>query len=296
MEPPITHIEIDGRRPDYSGKVREIFDLGDRLIIVATDRLSAFDVVFTDGIPDKGKTLTEISNVWFSLLTFVENHLIETDVAKFPPPYAGRPELSGRAILAAKADRIDIECIVRGYIAGSGFKDYEATGMVSGHRLPAGLRLAERLPDPIFTPSTKAEVGHDVNITTAEAKSLIGDDLASQIEEVSLSIYRFAHQRLLARGVILADTKFEFGVKDDRLILIDEALTPDSSRFWPVESYRVGESPISYDKQFVRDFLEATDWDKNPPPPPLPPSIVAGTREKYLEMLRIVRTIQNEGT
>jgi phosphoribosylaminoimidazole-succinocarboxamide synthase len=287
----LTTIAVDGRRPDYSGKVREIFDLGENLIIVATDRLSAFDVVFTDGIPGKGKILTEISNIWFSLLTFVENHIVETDAARFPAPFTGRPELAGRSVLVRKAKRVDLECIVRGYLAGSGYKDYQKTGAISGHRLPAGLRLAERLPEPIFTPSTKAEVGHDENITVAGAENLLGREIVRTVGDLSLAIYRFAHDRLRERGVILADTKFEFGVFDGRVILIDEALTPDSSRFWPVDSYRVGESPASYDKQFVRDWLETTDWDKRPPAPPLPPDIVAGTRNKYLEILSIIREI-----
>ncbi len=292
---PLTAITVDGRRPDYSGKVREIFDLGDRLIIVATDRLSAFDVVFADGIPGKGTILTEISNIWFGLLTFVENHIIETDAAKFPAPFNARPELAGRSVLVKKAKRVDLECIVRGYLAGSGYKDYQKSGMISGHKLPAGLKLAERLPEPIFTPSTKADEGHDENITTKDAEEALGSELVDTVRNLSLTIYRFAHERLLARGVILADTKFEFGTIDGRVILIDEALTPDSSRFWPVGSYRVGESPPSYDKQFVRDWLETTDWDKRPPAPPLPADIVAGTRKKYLEILSIIREIKKAG-
>ncbi len=300
MEKPphaLTSVTVDGRRPDYSGKVREIFDLGESLIIVATDRLSAFDVVFTDGIPGKGTILTEISNIWFSLLTFVENHILETDAAKFPAPFTGRPELSGRSVLVKKAKRVDLECIVRGYLAGSGYKDYQKTGMISGHRLPAGLRLAERLPEPIFTPSTKADVGqHDENITVTGAERLLGTELVGTVRDLSLSIYRFAHDRLADRGVILADTKFEFGTIDGRIILIDEALTPDSSRFWPVDSYRVGQSPASYDKQFVRDWLETTGWDKRPPAPPLPPNIVEGTRRKYLEILSIIREISKTRT
>jgi phosphoribosylaminoimidazole-succinocarboxamide synthase len=287
----LTSVSVGSRRPDYSGKVREIFDLGESLIIVATDRLSAFDVVFADGIPGKGIILTEISNIWFSLLDFVENHVIATDSARFPAPFRDVPELAGRSVLVKKAKRIDLECIVRGYLAGSGYKDYQKTGMISGHRLPAGLKLAERLPEPIFTPSTKADVGHDENITVDDAGGLLGADLVRTVGELSLSIYRFAHDRLIERGVILADTKFEFGVLDGRIILIDEALTPDSSRFWPVDTYRPGESPASYDKQFVRDWLETTDWDKRPPAPPLPPDIVSGTRGKYLEILSIIREI-----
>jgi phosphoribosylaminoimidazole-succinocarboxamide synthase len=287
----LTSVTVGGRRPDYSGKVREIFDLGESLIIIATDRLSAFDVVFSDGIPGKGKILTEISNIWFSLLTFVENHIIETDAARFPAPFTGLPEIAGRSVLVKKAKRIDLECIVRGYLAGSGYKDYQKTGTISGHKLPAGLKLAEKLPEPIFTPSTKADVGHDENITVTDAEQLLGTEAVRTVRDFSLAIYRFAHDRLLERGVILADTKFEFGMLDGRVILIDEALTPDSSRFWPVDSYRVGESPASYDKQFVRDWLETTSWDKRPPAPPLPQAIVAGTRNKYLEILSIIREI-----
>jgi phosphoribosylaminoimidazole-succinocarboxamide synthase len=294
MEKTITNVEVGGRKPDYSGKVREIFDLGSGLIIVATDRLSAFDVVFTDGIPEKGIILTEISNAWFSMLDFVENHVIETEIEKFPAPFNAQKELAGRSVYVRKADRIDVECIARGYLAGSGYKDYTRTGMISGTKLPRGLRLAERLPEPIFTPSTKAEVGHDENITKDEARDMIGADLFKKIEELSLAIYSFAHDRMEGEGIILADTKFEFGLVDGEVILIDEALTPDSSRYWPIESYRVGESPLSFDKQYVRDFLETTDWDKTPPAPRLPDEIVMGTRDKYRKILEVIRKIRGE--
>jgi phosphoribosylaminoimidazole-succinocarboxamide synthase len=294
MEDAVVKVEVGGKRPDYSGKVREIFDLGDKLIIVATDRISAFDVIFNEGIPEKGKILTEISNIWFSVLDFVKNHIIETDIEKFPEPFSKTEWLRGRSVLVKKAKRIDVECIARGYLAGSGYKDYTKTGMISGHKLPPGLKLAQELPEPIFTPSTKAEVGHDENITRDDVKNLIGAELASKIEDLSLSIYNFAHKKMGERGIILSDTKFEFGIIDDEVILIDEALTPDSSRFWPIYSYKVGESPKSFDKQFVRDFLETTDWDKKPPPPKLPDHIIKGTREKYTEMLSIMREIGKE--
>ncbi|MBN1572980.1 MAG: phosphoribosylaminoimidazolesuccinocarboxamide synthase [Deltaproteobacteria bacterium] len=294
MKKTITKVEIGGRKPDYSGKVREIFDLGDELIIVATDRLSAFDVVFTDGIPEKGIILTEISNVWFSMLDFVENHIIETDIKKFPAPFNSQENFKGRSVYVKKADRIDMECITRGYLAGSGYKDYTNTGMISGTKLPKGLKLAQRLPEPIFTPSTKAEVGHDENITKDEARDMIGMDLFSKIEELSLSIYSFAHDKMEREGIILADTKFEFGLINGEIILIDEALTPDSSRYWPMDSYRVGESPPSFDKQFVRDFLETTDWDKTPPAPKLPDDIVLGTRDKYRKILEVIRKINSD--
>jgi len=294
MEDALVKVDVRGKKPDYSGKVREIFDLGEELIIVATDRISAFDVIFNEGIPEKGKILTEISNIWFSVLDFVKNHIIETDIKKFPDPFSGAEGLKDRAVLVKKAKRIDVECIARGYLAGSGYKDYLSTGMISGHKLPPGLKLAEELPEPIFTPSTKAEVGHDENITRDEVKNLIGTKLASKIEDLSLSIYNFAHKKMKERGIILSDTKFEFGMIDGDIILIDEALTPDSSRFWPIDSYKIGESPKSFDKQFVRDFLETTDWDKKPPPPKLPDHIIMGTREKYMEMLSIMREIKKE--
>jgi len=292
MKNTLIEVKVNERKPDYTGKVREIFDLGDELIIVATDRLSAFDVVFAEGIPEKGIILTEISNIWFSMLDFIDNHIIETDVEKFPEPFKGLDELSGRSVLVKKADRIDVECIVRGYLAGSGFKDYTKTGMISGTKLPPGLKLAQRLPEPIFTPSTKADTGHDENITKGDVIDMIGPDLSSKIEELSLKIYNFAHEKMAKDGVILADTKFEFGLVDNEVILIDEALTPDSSRFWPMESYEVGKSPASFDKQFVRDFLETTDWDKKPPAPKLPDEIILGTRDKYRSILEIIKKIK----
>jgi len=291
MEKAIISVSPGGRQADYTGKVREIFDLGDQLIIVATDRISAFDVVFSQGIPGKGKILTEISNHWFSLIDFVPNHIIETDVSRFPEPFNTDPSLSGRAVLVKKAERVDVECIVRGYLAGSGYKDYMKTGMISGHTLPDGLQMAQELPEPIFTPSTKADVGHDENITRKEMVHAIGAELSRTIEELSLRIYTFAHDLMKKRGIILADTKFEFGVIDGEVILIDEALTPDSSRYWPMDSYELGQSPPSFDKQYVRDFLETTDWDKTPPAPPLPEEIIQGTRNRYLEILEIIKGI-----
>lgn len=291
MEKAINSVSPGGRHAEYTGKVREIFDLGDQLIIVATDRISAFDVVFTDGIPGKGKILTEISNHWFSLIDFVPNHIIETDCTHFPDPFNTDPLLSGRSVMVKKAERIDVECIVRGYLAGSGYKDYKKSGKISGHTLPGGLHMAQELPEPIFTPSTKADVGHDENITRKEMVDAVGGELSRTIEELSLKIYTFAHDLMREKGIILADTKFEFGIRDGTVILIDEALTPDSSRYWPMDSYEIGQSPPSYDKQYVRDFLETTDWDKTPPAPPLPDEIIQGTRNRYLEILEIIKGI-----
>ena len=271
------------------GKVRDIYDLGDRLLIVATDRLSAFDVVMAEPIPGKGQVLTAISAFWFKALgDIVENHLISMDPAEFPAecrPYAD--QLAGRAMLVRKAKPLPIECIVRGYLVGSGYKDYRATGMVCGHALPAGLVEASRLDPPIFTPSTKAEHGeHDTNITRDEARAIAGSKLADEAERLSLALYERARTIAEEKGIILADTKFEFGVVDDRLILIDEVLTPDSSRFWPKDQYAPGRSQPSFDKQFVRDYLLTLDWDQTPPPPPVPAEIIARTAEKYNEAMR----------
>jgi phosphoribosylaminoimidazole-succinocarboxamide synthase len=291
MEKAVNSVSPGGRLADYTGKVREIFDLGDELIIVATDRISAFDVVFTEGIPEKGKILTEISNHWFSLIDFIPNHIIETDCSRFPEPFNTEPLLSGRSVLVKKAERVDVECIVRGYLAGSGYKDYKKSGKISGHTLPDGLQIAQELPEPIFTPSTKADVGHDENITRKEMVDAIGAELSRTIEELSLKIYTFAHDLMRERGIILADTKFEFGIRDGAVILIDEALTPDSSRYWPMGSYEIGQSPPSFDKQYVRDFLETSDWDKTPPAPPLPDEIIQGTLNRYREILEIIKGI-----
>ena len=270
------------------GKVREVYAAGpDRLVLVASDRLSAFDVVLPTPIPDKGRVLTQLSNFWFGRTTaIVPNHLLETDVAKFPPPFTGRPELVGRAVLATRAARIDFECVARGYLAGSGWAEYRNTGTVAGERLAPGLKEAARLPEPIFTPATKAATGHDENISRGELADAIGAELARKLEDLTIALYRYAHAYALSRGLILADTKFEFGTIDGELVLIDEALTPDSSRYWEAATYDVGGSPPSYDKQFVRDFLNANGWDHSPPGPALPADVVRGTSDRYRECYR----------
>jgi phosphoribosylaminoimidazole-succinocarboxamide synthase len=276
------------------GKVRDIYDLGDKLLFVATDRLSAFDWVLPNAIPDRGKILTSMSVFWFNYTKdIVPNHLITANFDEFPDelkPY--REQLEGRSMLVRKARRIDIECIARGYIIGSGFKDYQQLksegGIVNlhGNPLPTGLRLADKLPKAIFTPSTKAESGHDENIGIAEMTKLVGEKLTKQLAEMTLAIYTKAADYALTKGIIIADTKFEFGLLDDKLILIDEILSPDSSRFWPADTYRPGHNPESYDKQFVRDWLSGCGWDKNSPPPELPEEIVSKTLTKYKEAHR----------
>jgi phosphoribosylaminoimidazole-succinocarboxamide synthase len=268
------------------GKVRDVYDLGDRYLFVATDRISAFDVVLSPGIPDKGTILTQISNFWFRRFTQLENHLLETDFDRFPEDIRAHAELRGRSVLVKKCDVVPVECVARGYLVGSGLKEYQQSGEVCGIRLPAGLTTASKLPEPIFTPATKEDTGHDINISFERMAEIIGSDLASQLRDLTLSIYDEAAKYALTRGIIIADTKFEFGLKDGRIVWIDEALTPDSSRFWPADQYSVGKNPPSYDKQFVRDWLETTGWDKNPPAPQLPADVVEHTRAKYLEAYR----------
>jgi phosphoribosylaminoimidazole-succinocarboxamide synthase len=266
----------------HRGKVRETYQVGpDQLLLVATDRLSAFDVVFEQPIPDKGRILTQLSAWWFGELSALgPTHFLSVDAVDLPEA-ARRPELLGRITLARRAERIDAECVVRGYLAGSGWAEYQRSGAVCGHPLPLGLHEAERLPEPIFTPSTKAEVGHDENISRSQLANLVGADLAERLEERSLALYRAGVERAEASGLILADTKFEFGWIDGDLALIDEVLTPDSSRFWDGDSYAVGSSPASFDKQYVRDFVAATGWDKEPPAPQLPEEVIRGTRDRY---------------
>jgi phosphoribosylaminoimidazole-succinocarboxamide synthase len=269
------------------GKVRDVYDLGDQLLMVVTDRLSAFDVVLPKGIPGKGIALTQISNWWFHRMkSTAKNHLIETDARRFPEPLDQREELRGRSVLVKKAEPLAIECIVRGYIAGSGWKEYQKTGAVCGIVLPKGLKQAQQLPAPIFTPSTKADQGHDVNVTEAEAAKIAGPHVYAQVKEQSLKIYTEAAKQARSKGIIIADTKFEFGIHDGQVILIDELLTPDSSRFWPEGEYGLGTSPPSFDKQYVRDYLETLDWDKTPPGPELPADVVEGTTQRYLEAYR----------
>jgi phosphoribosylaminoimidazole-succinocarboxamide synthase len=279
----LTQSTIPGLPLLHRGKVRETYGVGDeRLLLVATDRLSAFDVVFEQPIPDKGRLLTALSAFWFERLgSLGPTHFLSTDAAELPEA-ARSPELAGRVTLARRAQRIDAECVVRGYLAGSGWAEYRAGGMVGGHRLPAGLREADRLPEPIFTPSTKAEVGHDENITRYQLAEMVGAELARELEDRSLALYLAGAERAAEVGLILADTKFEFGWIDGRVALIDELLTPDSSRFWEVGLYAPGSSPPSFDKQYVRDFVSASGWNREPPAPRLPEEVIAGTRERYV--------------
>ena len=287
----VTSIEIPGTPKLGSGKVRDIFDLGDRLLMVSTDRISAFDHVLPAGIPDKGKVLTQLSRYWFSQTSgIVANHLITTEVSEFPPPLRAHAALlAGRSMIVHKAAMFPVECVVRGYLAGSGHKEYLATGAVSGVKLPKGLQMASKLPEMIFTPSTKAATGHDENISFDRMVSAVGRADAERLRDLSLAVFRKASERAEAAGIIIADTKFEFGRLEGgkgHLVIADEVLTPDSSRFWDRETYRAGISPPSFDKQFVRDFLESIKWDKNPPVPTLPPEIIEGTRKRYLEIHR----------
>ena len=271
------------------GKVRDVYDLGDRLLVVATDRISAFDVVLSPGIPGKGAILTQLSTFWFRKFeAFVPNHLVETDAAAFPPGLAAHAGLlAGRSVLVRKCRVVPFECVARGYLAGSGWKDYRRTGAVCGVPLPPGLSEASRLPEPIFTPATKAEEGPDENVSFETMAGAVGRELASRLRDLTLAIYSAAASYAAERGVIVADTKFEFGLAEDGgVVWIDEALTPDSSRFWPAASWREGGSPPSFDKQFVRDWLETTGWDKTPPAPPLPADVVGGTLARYVEAFR----------
>jgi phosphoribosylaminoimidazole-succinocarboxamide synthase len=281
---PLRNLDLPGMTKLRSGKVREVFDLGETLLFVATDRLSAFDVVLPDPIPEKGAVLNQISAFWFRRFGFVKNHLITDDIEKFPAQLAPfRAQLRGRSMIVRKTNPLPVECVVRGYLAGSGWKEYQQSGSISGVALPIGLELASQLPEPIFTPSTKAEAGHDENIDWEKCCALLGRDTAERVKDFSLRIYEAGRQRAAERGIIIADTKFEFGLLDDELLLIDECLTPDSSRFWPADEYAVGNSPPSFDKQFVRDYLETLDWNKTAPGPKLPAEIIEKTAAKYRE-------------
>lgn len=287
----IAQTHFDGLPLFRRGKVRDVYDLGDALLIVATDRLSAFDVVLPDPIPMKGTVLTQISKFWFDRTgQVVRNHLLSTNVDEFPAacaPYAG--ELRGRSMLVRKTQPLAIECVVRGYLTGSGLKEYRRTQSVCGIPLQEGLVDGSMLPEPLFTPSTKAEVGHDENIDFEAAAGIVGRELAEKARDLSIALYSHARDYAKEHGIIIADTKFEFGVDaDGELILIDEALTPDSSRFWPMEGYAPGQSQPSFDKQYVRDYLESVQWDKTPPAPELPADVIARTTEKYLEAYRLI--------
>jgi phosphoribosylaminoimidazole-succinocarboxamide synthase len=284
----VRETKFAGISPAARGKVRDIYDAGDKLLIVATDRLSAFDVILPTPIPDKGRVLTQLSLFWFDLLRdVIPNHVLSA--TEFPAPFDRySEELAGRSMLVRKTAPLPIECVVRGYVSGSGWKDYQATGQICGIALPRGLRESDRLPEPIFTPATKAAMGHDENISFERAASLIGSERARQVRDVSLEIYKRAAAYAEPRGILLADTKFEFGLLSDELMWIDEALTPDSSRFWPAAQYKPGGPQPSFDKQFVRDYLESIRWPKTPPGPELPAEAVAATRGKYREAYRIL--------
>jgi len=282
---PILEINLPGIKKTRSGKVRDIFDLGDRLLFVATDRISAFDCIMPNGIPRKGEVLTQISYFWFAQTEgFQPNHLISRAGDPLPANLqAQAKQLQGRSMIVKKAKPLAIECVVRGYLAGSGWKEYRERQTVCGMKLPAGLQESSELPQPIFTPATKAETGHDENISFEEAARIVGPEIAERARAASLKIYNFARDYARRRGIIIADTKFEFGLFENALILIDEVLTPDSSRFWPADQYQPGKGQPSFDKQFVRDYLETLDWNKQPPAPPLPAEVVARTEAKYLD-------------
>jgi phosphoribosylaminoimidazole-succinocarboxamide synthase len=285
----LTATTVDGRAPDRHGKVRDIFDAGSSLVLVATDRISAFDHVLASGIPDKGKVLTQLSAFWFERTQhLVANHLISLNVAAFPEPFARhRDTLQGRAMLVRKTTPFPVECVARGYLSGSGWKEYRHTGSVCGIRLAPGLVESAKLPEPIFTPATKAASGHDVNISETEAARLVGADTIAELRRLTLTLYDEGARHARGCGILLADTKFEFGrTPGGELLLIDEALTPDSSRYWPADTYEPGGPQPSFDKQFVRDYLESIRWNKQPPVPSLPDDVVANTRAKYLEAFR----------
>ncbi len=287
---PVFETEIPGAPKPTRGKVRDIYDLGDSLLMVVTDRLSAFDVVLPNPVPGKGKVLSQISEFWFEKFAdLVPNHIITTDVAKFPEPFRSEvTQLEGRTTLARKLDMLPIECVARGYLAGSGWKEYQESGSVCGIPLPAGLKESSRLPETIFTPATKATDGHDENIPYSEAERMIGPELAAKARDLTLKIYEAGAEFARGRGMIIADTKFEFGNVDGELVLADEVLTPDSSRFWPADLYEEGRAQASLDKQYVRDWLETVTWDKQPPAPALPDEIVSGLRDRYVEIFRIL--------
>jgi phosphoribosylaminoimidazole-succinocarboxamide synthase len=283
---PLLDSRVTGLAPHFSGKVRDIFDLGDTLLLVATDRISAFDYVLGSGIPDKGKVLTQLSAFWFERTTaIIRNHVVTSNVADFPGELrAHAATLAGRSMLVRKTEPVPLECVARGYLAGSGWKEYLATGQVCGVPLPGGLRESDRLPEPIFTPATKATSGHDINISEADAARLVGSELVNQLRSHTLALYDYGRRHAESRGIILADTKFEFGrLPTGDLILIDEVMTPDSSRYWPKDQYAPGGPQPSFDKQYVRDYLEAIHWNKQPPVPSLPDDVVFRTRDKYLE-------------
>jgi len=282
--PALSSIDLSGIKKLRSGKVREVFDLGETLLFVATDRLSAFDVILPDPIPQKGAVLNQLSAFWFKRFDQIDNHFVTANFDEFPRELASyRDRLAGRSMIVRKTNPLPVECVVRGYLAGSGWKEYQKTQSVCGEKLPAGLKLASPLPEPIFTPATKSDAGHDENIDMNECRRILGDEVANRVRDLSLQIYSAGRDHAARHGIIVADTKFEFGWLDDKLLLIDECLTPDSSRFWPKDQYAVSQSPPSFDKQFVRDYLETLDWDKTPPGPKLPQGVIEKTSAKYME-------------
>jgi phosphoribosylaminoimidazole-succinocarboxamide synthase len=277
-------VDLPGIKKLRSGKVREVFDLGDTLLFVATDRISAFDVILPNPIPKKGAVLNQLSAFWFNHFGRIDNHFVTADFDRFPKqlrPF--REQLAGRSMIVRKTQPLPVECVVRGYLAGSGWKEYQQSQSVCGIKLPPGLKLASQLPEPIFTPATKAETGHDENIDMSRCAQILGVEVAGRVKKLSLEIYSAGRKHAAERGIIVADTKFEFGKIGGELLLIDEVLTPDSSRFWPADQYVIGQSPPSFDKQFVRDYLETLDWDKRPPAPQLPGDVVARTAAKYMD-------------
>ncbi|MBI2773185.1 MAG: phosphoribosylaminoimidazolesuccinocarboxamide synthase [Chloroflexi bacterium] len=281
----VTETSVPGATLFRRGKVRDVYEAGEgNLVMVASDRLSAFDVVLPTPIPQKGRVLTQLSNFWFAKTAhLIPNHLVETELGHFPEPFRSTRSLDGRAVLAKKCDRVDIECVARGYVSGSAWAEYRKDGTIAGERVPKGMLESQRLDEPIFTPATKAMTGHDENISRAQLAALVGRDLARRLEDVTLALYRFAHAYALGRGLILADTKFELGFHSGTLTLIDEALTPDSSRYWDAARYRAGETPPSFDKQYVRDFLTDAGWNREPPAPALPAEVVEGTSRRYVD-------------
>jgi phosphoribosylaminoimidazole-succinocarboxamide synthase len=292
---PQSIVDLPGIKKLRSGKVREVFDLGETLLFVVTDRLSAFDVILPDPIPHKGAVLNQISAFWFKRFDKIDNHFITADFDKFPKElHDFREQLAGRSMIVKKTKPLTVECVVRGYLAGSGWKEYQQSQSVCGIKLPAGLQLASPLPEPIFTPATKNDVGHDENIDMKECRRILGDEIANRVKDLSLEIYSRGRDHAAQRGIIVADTKFEFGKIDNQLLLIDEVLTPDSSRFWPKDQYIVGQSPPSFDKQFVRDYLETLDWNKTPPAPSLPREVVEKTSAKYREAFRRLTSAEIE--
>ncbi len=286
----ILQTNLAGVERHAQGKVRDVYSAGDRLVFVATDRISAFDYILATGIPDKGRVLTQLSIFWFDFLRDVTpTHFLTSDVSQYPAPFPEfRDQLEGRSMLVKRANMIEIECVARGYISGSGWKEYQQNGTVCGIKLPAGLRESDKLPEPIFTPATKAQTGHDENVSFEHVVGLIGEDLAKRLRDLTLEIYSRAARYAETKGIIIADTKFEFGFVGDQLVLGDEVLTPDSSRFWPADTYKAGGAQFSFDKQYVRDYLESIRWNKQPPAPALPEEVAAKTGEKYRQAYRVI--------